>query len=125
MTAPDEVVSAWDDTVAHWDEPQRHDVLLAKIATYNCYAWAAGKYKTKAGDPIADKQLERLRKAATASLLATATVRPDETKMPYRNAVLVLVALVILMIVGAIYAKVRSSQAQQQDVVTKPQAPAN
>lgn len=108
MTAPDEVVTAWDDAVAHWDDPKRHEALLAKVATYNCFAWAAGQYKAKAGDPIADKQLERLRKAATATLLATASVRPDDAKMPYRNAILILVALVILMLVGAIYAKLHS-----------------
>ncbi|MFT3691842.1 MAG: hypothetical protein QM831_01790 [Kofleriaceae bacterium] len=105
MTAPDEVVSAWDATVANWDDPKTHDALLAKVASYNCFAWAAGQYKSKAGDPIADKQLERLRKAATATLLATASVRPDDTKMPYRNAILILIALVILMVVGAVYAK--------------------
>ncbi len=87
----------------------RHDALLGAVATSSSYAWAAARYRERAGDPIADRALERLRKAATATMLATATVRPDETPMPYRNAVLILIALVILMAVGTIYAKVRTA----------------
>jgi hypothetical protein len=111
---PDPVAAAWDQALAHWDDPQRHDALLAAVASYSCYAWAAAKYKTRAGDPIADAQLERLRKAATATMLATATVRPEQTGMPYRNAILVLLALVILLGVGAVYAMWRDRGATTQ-----------
>ena len=104
MTPPPAVVTAWDEAVAHWDEPARHDTLLALVAANSCFAWAAGRYKEKAGDPIADMNLERLRKAATATMLATASVRPDPSKTPYGNVLLVLVTFVILIGVGAIYA---------------------
>jgi hypothetical protein len=107
MTPPPAVVTAWDETVAHWDEPARHDALLGLVVANNCFAWAAGRYKEKAGDPIADKNLERLRKAATATMMATAAVRPDESKLPYRNVMLILIAFVILIGVGMIYAKFR------------------
>jgi len=107
MDAPDPVVAAWDQAVANWDDPARHDALLAQVATFSCFAWAAARYRERAGDPVADKALERLRKAATATMLATATVRKDEEKVPYRNAILILIALVILIAVGMIYAKAR------------------
>lgn len=101
------VTTAWDETVANWDDPKRHDAFLGAVVTHSCFAWAASRYKERAGDPIADKNLERLRKAATATMLATAAVRPEDTKVPYRNAMLILIALVILMGVGVIYAKFR------------------
>ena len=106
---PDPVVAAWEQVEAHWDEPERHEALIAAVASFSCYAWAAGKYKTRAGDPIADAQLERLRKAATATMLATATARPARADgVPYRNAMVILAVLVILLGVGAVYAMVRS-----------------
>lgn len=114
MTPPPAVVTAWDEAVAHWDEPARHDTLLGLVVTHNCFAWAAGCYKAKAGDPIADKNLERLRKAATVTMLATAAPRPDDSKVPYRNVMLILIALVILMGVGMIYAKFRENTAVTQ-----------
>jgi len=58
-----------------------------------------------------DKALARLRKAATATMLATATVRPDDEKVPYRNAILILIALVILVVVGMMYAKAKEHAA--------------
>ena len=104
MTPPPAVVTAWDEAVAHWGDPARHDTLLGLVAANNCFAWAAGRYKAKAGDPIADQNLERLRKAAMATMMATASARPDPTGVPYRNVMLVLLAFVILIGVGAIYA---------------------
>ena len=103
---PAVVVTAWDDAVAHWDEPARHDALLAAVVSTTTFAWAAAKYKERTGDPIADKYLERLRKAAMATMMVTATPRPDDAKVPYRNTMLVLVVLLILIGVGVIYAKV-------------------
>ncbi|MEO8843166.1 MAG: hypothetical protein ABI591_11495 [Kofleriaceae bacterium] len=115
MTPPPAVVTAaWDEVIAHWDEPARHDTLLGLVVANNCFAWAAGRYKAKAGDPIADKNLERLRKAATVTMMATAAPRPDESKVPYRNAMLVLIVLAILMGVGVIYAKFRDKTAVTQ-----------
>jgi hypothetical protein len=101
---PDAVVATWDRAVESWDDPARHEALIAAVASFSCYAWAAAQYKTRAGDPIADKQLDRLRKAATATMLATATARPEATTMPYRNTMLVLLVLVILIGVGVVYA---------------------
>jgi hypothetical protein len=105
-SAPDAVTAAWDHTVAQWDNPTRHDALLALVATYSCYAWAASKYRERVGDPIADQQLDRLRKAATATMLATATARPDRTRTPY--SLYVLIAFIILIGVGLVYAQMRA-----------------
>jgi hypothetical protein len=68
--------AAWQRAVEQWDDPARHEVLIGLVAQHSAFAWAAAKYKARAGDPIADAQLERLRKSVTATMLATATVRP-------------------------------------------------
>lgn len=96
--APEAVSSAWDQVVAHWDEPKRHDALLGLVASYSCYAWVAGRYRERAGDPVAEQQLERIRKAATIALFATASKRPDATRRAGSIAMLVL----LLCIVGGV-----------------------
>lgn len=106
--APEAVSAAWDQVVAHWDEPKRHDALLGLVASYNCYAWLAGRYRARAGDPIAEQQLERIRKAATIAMFATASNRPDTTRKA--GIVAVLVLLLVVGIVGGVmlYGKLRA-----------------
>ncbi len=99
------VKAAWDQVVAHWAEPKRHEALLGLVATYNCYAWVAGRYRERAGDPIAELQLDRIRKAATFALLATASKRPDTTKHGGRIAVLVVLLIVCAVCGVFLYGK--------------------
>jgi hypothetical protein len=119
VSAPEAVTRAWDEVVAHWDEQARHDTLLGLIAQHSCYAWAAGKYKERGGDPIADQQLVRLRKAATATMLATAAARPDKTGVPFKGSLLVLAVVAILTGVGLVYLQFR----HQNAAVTRTGAP--
>ncbi|CAN5725911.1 hypothetical protein BH11MYX1_BH11MYX1_45140 [soil metagenome] len=98
--APEAVTAAWDQVVAHWGEPKRHEALLGLVASYNCYAWVAGRYRERAGDPIAEQQLERIRKAATIAMFATASKRPDETRKA--GSIAVLVVLLIVCVVGGV-----------------------
>ena len=111
-------MAAWDQATAAWDDRSKHDAVIAAVATYNCYAWAAARYKTRAGDPVADAQLERLRKAATANMLATATTRPEQASMPYRNTLLVLVVLLVMVVIGVIYATVKSRAHEASEATT-------
>ena len=115
---PDAVVAAWDQATAAWEDRSKHDALLALVATHSCYAWAASRYKTRAGDPVADEQIERLRKAATANLLATAAARPEQVSMPYRNTLLVLVVLLFMIVLGVIYATVKSRSHEPPEATT-------
>lgn len=110
---PDAVTSAWDELVATWDDQAKHDALLGLVARYSCYAWAAGKYRERGDDPIAAQQLVRLRKAATATMLATATVRPDPAGVPFKGSLLVLVVVAILAGVGLIYLQFRQQHVTQ------------
>jgi hypothetical protein len=101
---PEPVRSAWARAAEAWSDPACHDELLRQVATHRCYAWAAGRYRTRGGDPIAERQLDRLRRAAEATLLAGATVRRDTVAFPYRATVGVLAVLVAAVVVGLVYA---------------------
>ncbi|HEU4734240.1 MAG TPA: hypothetical protein VFT22_40390 [Kofleriaceae bacterium] len=103
---PEPVREAWARASAAWTDEVRHDELLGLIASHNAYAWAAGRYRTRAGDPIAQRQLERLRRAAEATLLASAAARPAAETRPYRGAAGVLAVLIVVIIVGLLYAVV-------------------
>jgi len=104
---PDVVREAWAHAGEAWSEAARHDELLRLVAVHDCYAWAAGRYRTRTGDPIADRQLDRLRRAAEATLLASATARPDPAARPYRAAIGVLAVLIAVILVGLVYAVIR------------------
>jgi hypothetical protein len=102
---PSDVTAAWDRVVEQWDDAARHEKLIGLVAKHSCFAWAAAKYKDRAGDAIADKQLERLRKAATATLFATATRRQDVEQTPYKKTLIWLLALVAMLVLGLLLAR--------------------
>lgn len=101
---PEAVRAAWAGVADGWSDPARHDELLRQVAAHRCYAWAAGRYRTRGGDPIAERQLDRLRRAAEATLLAGATVRRDAAPTPYRATLGVLALLIAMVVVGLVYA---------------------
>jgi hypothetical protein len=110
---PEIVTQKWDEVCAAWDDQPRHDALLGLVAQHNCYAWAAARYKARGDDPIAARQLERLRKAAFATMMATAKPKPDKTSMPFKGSILVLVVVAILTGVGMLYLQFRQGHTTQ------------
>lgn len=129
---PEPVREAWTRTTEHWDDPAQHDELLRLVVTNNVYAWAAGRYRTRGGDPIAQRQLERLRRAAEITMFASATVRPEAKRASYRSLTSVLVVLIIVIAAGLLYAMVihvsgrarRPPAAQSSDDRSPPPGPA-
>ena len=120
---PDAMLAAWDHAVGAWSEQARHDALLRVVAAHNGYAWAAGRYRTRTGDPIAVRQLDRLRRAAEATMLASATVRPDTAARPYRAAIGVLAILIVVIAVGVVYAMIRQPGATAAVPTSVPATP--
>jgi hypothetical protein len=104
------VQAAWDDAVAHWDDPAKHTALLGLAAQHDCFAWAAARYKERAGDPIADKQLEKLRNAAVAAMFAKAP-RKQDTETPYRSTLVVLAALLLILVLGLVFVTILHNNA--------------
>ena len=101
MSVPVAVQAAWDSVVAHWDDRAKHTALLGLVAQHSCFAWAAARYKERAGDPIADEQLERLRSSAVATMFATASSSKREQK-PYRSTLFLLIALALAVVLGLV-----------------------
>jgi hypothetical protein len=110
--APEPLVRAWELAVDEWSNTARHEEVLRLITQNDAYAWGAAKYRSRAGDPIADKFLERVRKSAEATMMTSAAARNVVAKNPYRNTIAMLV-IVSLAIAGAlIYAYLKSNKPQ-------------
>jgi hypothetical protein len=104
---PDVLGAAWDKAVESWSDIAHHDEVLRLVAQHDAFAWAAARYRTKAGDPIADKQIERVRKAAEVTLMSTAASRKTADKNPYRATTALLLLLVLLAVGGLLYSMLR------------------
>jgi hypothetical protein len=102
---PPAVWAAWRRAVTTWHDQHAHEVLLGAAAEHHAFKWLAQRYRDRAGDPIADRQLERVRRAVTAVLLATATHRPDQAKNPLASMVLAVAAMMALAIGGGVLMK--------------------
>ena len=113
--------AAWDRVVEQWDDAARHDAFVGLVAQHNCFAWAAARYKERAGDAVADRQIERLRRAATATLMATATVREEKQKQPYASLLVVLIGLLVMALLGLVCTKIVAEN--QPARATKPARP--
>jgi ribosomal protein L32 len=122
-SVPEPVAAAWAQVLEAWDDAARHDALLRLVARHDAYAWAAAKYRDakraapaspapfrsypdRAVDAIADRQLDRMRRAAEATLYAGATAREERGKAPYRAATAILAMLIFAVIAGLIFASV-------------------
>lgn len=100
---PEAVTAAWHAVEEAWSEQPRHDAFLALVSQHNCFAYAAARYRERAGDDIADRMQDRVRRAATATMFATASRRDDATPRSYRLSVGLLVFLVIAVFAGLAY----------------------
>ena len=109
---PDALSHAWQQAIEHWDEPARHDELLRLVTQHDAWAWAAARYRDRirddANDAIARTQLDRVRRAAEATLTTNAVTRQAKQPEPYRNTMLFLGVMIIAIIAGLVYAMARS-----------------
>lgn len=103
-TVPDIARAAWERARASWEDPAAHDELLRLVTLHGCYAWAATRYRqVGSDDPIAARQLTRVRKAAEAALVTSASPRPAKPG-PYRSTLYVLGVLILALLLGMAYA---------------------
>jgi hypothetical protein len=117
----EDVTAAWERVTEQWDDPARHDALIGLVAQHNCFAWAAARYKERAGDAVADKQLERLQRAATATMLAAASVRGQPERTPYKRTMVVMIVMLVMVVLGLLAAKVlHDRRATSTPHTTKP-----
>ena len=121
MSGVNEAVSAaWERVLEGWDEPARHEALLALVVQHSEFAWAAGRYKEKGDDPIAVERLDRLRKAATATMMATATKKAEEERSPYTKTMVWLVVMLIMLIIGLLFARIVTDRSPKRSPPVRP-----
>jgi hypothetical protein len=100
---PEAVEAAWRACEDRWDDAAAHDAFFALASQHGCYAWAAGRYRARAGDATADRMLDKIRRAATATMLATASKREPARGAPYRMTVVLMIVLMLAAIGGIVY----------------------
>ena len=114
---PDVARAAWERVKAQWEDTASHDELLRLTTLHGCYAWVAARYrevKADAGPPfreagsardaIAERQLDRIRRAAEVALLTSGSPRPDKGSKAYQSTKLMLGLVIMLIIAGLLYA---------------------
>lgn len=102
---PAAVRAAWDvlEAPEAWDSDERHAAFMRIVVDENAFAWAAQQYRTKKPDPRAETMLARVRKAAEARLVASASARPEpktifhSVKILVGGAVVMVIALLLLL----------------------------
>lgn len=130
---PDVARVAWDRVKAQWEDTAAHDELLRLTTLHGCYAWVAARYrevKADAGPPfreagaardaIAERQLDRIRRAAEVALLTSGAPRPDKGSKAYQSTKLMLGLVIVLIIIGLLYTTYqRMSYSAPQQPATK------
>jgi hypothetical protein len=110
---PDALAEAWSNAVKRWEDSTRHDELLRLVGQHDSYAWAAARYREQLratpDDTVAPAQLDRLRRAAEATMMSNAATRKATQPTPYRGTIAILGLMIILIIAGLVYAMARSS----------------
>ena len=136
---PDVARVAWDRVKERWEDTAAHDELLRLTTLHGCYAWVAARYrevKADAGPPfreagsardaIAERQLDRIRRAAEVALLTSGSPRPDKGSKAYQSTKLMLGLVIMLIIAGLAYAAYQrmNSSTPEPPAPTQPAAPA-
>jgi len=137
---PDVARAAWDRVKEQWEDTAAHDELLRLTTLHGCYAWVAARYREVRGDAgppfretgdvrdaIAERQLDRIRRAAEVALLTSGTGRPEKGSKAYQSTKLMLGLVIVLIIVGLLYAtyqRMNHSAPKPRPGPTQPTAPA-
>ena len=111
---PPEVRDAWLRVVRAWDRRDHHDTFVGLAARHGCFTWATARYRERPIDAIAYHQLERLRRAAVAVMLAGATVRREPRPQLYRWALIACVCVMFFTFVGRVFGTAIHAQADHQ-----------
>jgi len=99
------VHGAWLRVTETWADSAKHEELFKLALADNCLAWVAARYRERGDDPIAKEQLQRLRKAALAAMMVTATERQAREQTPYRSSFIILGCLLVAMLVALFVTK--------------------
>lgn len=108
---PQSLHHAWLRACEDWSSPLHHDELLQLAMHHECYAWLAAKYRDvgRTRDvPAIDAYLNRLRRAAEATLTVSATRRTAHAAGSYSSAQAILLVLIAALVASCVYARTRA-----------------
>jgi|GEM_PF-3261672 len=110
--------TAWESTLAAWSEEAVHERAAAVATATGDYAWLAARYRAivrdRPDDAMARRQLERLSRRAEATLRATAAAPRRERATSARIPYAVVIAIVLVVAVGLLYARYALDQRDQE-----------
>jgi hypothetical protein len=116
------VTAAWAACMEIWDDPGRHEKFTAAVVDANAFAFAARQYRAvvaqRPDDTIAPAQIERLGKMAEAALRVTAVQKPEQAARPYKKATLILIACIVAIAFGLVYAFITKKDAGSSGELT-------
>ena len=114
---PEAVKAGWEKVTTAWSDQKAHDALLQLAHTHEAYPWVASKYRSRAGDPIGDAQLERLRKATEITLYAAAAKRPEGGKSRYYGLVAIVAMIILASVLLYVVIRMRQGPEPSQPVI--------
>jgi hypothetical protein len=107
------LVVAWKDCETAWTDETAHDKFMELVVEQEAYAFAARRYRdalaARPGDPIAQQHVDQVAKMVAANLMVSATPKESSSPKPYKNAITILVVLVVAIVIGVVYATLRGS----------------
>lgn len=107
-SASDELQDAWRAARRDWKQLSNHEYLLRVAGQQNQYVWLASRYReiARRGDDIAIARLGLVQRAAELTLLASMKKVDAEGPAPYRATRRLLIAMLALLLLGLVLARV-------------------
>lgn len=101
---PDDIKALWAHVEAGWDDRARHALFTETAIARGEAAYAASRYRARGtGDRTAAEQLERISARLEQTLAQAVRAGPPHAVDPGRKrALLFLVAIILLLLIGAI-----------------------
>jgi hypothetical protein len=113
IEASPELVAAWETLEGRWEDRDAHQALLLQVTDAGAYPWAAQRYRaaarTRPDDRIASEQLGKIARMTEASMRSAASRRDEPGPTPYKNVILLLGALIVLLVLVTVVTVVGGS----------------
>jgi hypothetical protein len=110
----------WAQVLEAWDQPARHDAVLAAVQRGGHFAWLAARYRQAkdergAADAMTARGLERLEKVVVTTLVMSGSKRETAATVPYRNTIIVMGLLLLMIAGGLVWGLSRKNAGRAED----------
>ena len=91
---PDTLVTLWREVEGNWQEKKLHALFVERCLAMGEAGYAAARYRSHAGDAIAEEYLDILRSRLAQMLSAVSTSPPRRSFGPLLTAIILLLVLI-------------------------------